>query len=445
MDYLLLIIGILVGIALGFLLAKIRGVSAQSAAEQKLLDAALELQTLQTRYDELTIRSRSLENELIHARTEKEEKIDHLARTESTISFLNEKIEAGRKEQEALAQKFTVEFENLANRIFESKNQTFKEQNKNELNLLLDPFRINIKEFEKKVEETYVQGTRERSAIKEQIEQMMRLNEQMSNETKNLTKALKGESKTQGNWGEVILERILETSGLTRGREYQVQESITGEDGSRLQPDVVIYLPEDKRIVIDAKVSLLDYERFVSEEDETKRMVHLRQHINSIKNHVKGLSAKNYQSIYEIAELDFVLMFIPIEPAFSIALQHDHNLFKESFEKNVILVSNTTLLATLRTISSIWRHEYQNRNALDIAARGGALYDKFVAFTEDLINLGKKLDSSKDEYENAMRKLYSGKGNLVGQTEKLRDLGAKASKKIDQRLLEKSDISASDE
>jgi len=445
MDYLLLFIGILVGLALGFLLAKIRGVSAQSAAEQKLLDAALELQTLQTRYDELTNRIRSLENELVQARLEKEEKIDHLARTESTISFLNEKIEAGKKEQEALAQKFTVEFENLANRIFESKNQTFKEQNKNELNLLLDPFRINIKEFEKKVEETYVQGTRERSALKEQIEQMMRLNEQMSNETKNLTKALKGESKTQGNWGEVILERILETSGLTRGREYQVQESITGEDGGRLQPDVVIYLPEEKRIVIDAKVSLLDYERFVSEEDDTKRMVHLRQHINSIKNHVKGLSAKNYQSLYEIAELDFVLMFIPIEPAFSIALQHDHNLFKEAFEKNVILVSNTTLLATLRTISSIWRHEYQNRNALDIAARGGALYDKFVAFTEDLINLGKKLDSSKDEYENAMRKLYSGKGNLVGQTEKLRDLGAKANKKIDQRLLEKSDISGTEE
>lgn len=440
MDYIFLLLGLAIGIAIGYLIARLMKTSGQSLSEQQMADANFEIQTLRSRNEELLIRFQNQENELLLARNEKEEKIDQLARTQSTVNFLNEKLETGKKDQEELAKKFTMEFENLANRIFETKTQTLKEQNKNELGLLLDPLRVNIKEFEKKVEETYVNGTRERSALKEQIEQMMRLNEQMSTEAKNLTRALKGDSKAQGNWGEVILERILESSGLTRGREYQVQESTTGDDGTRQQPDVVIYLPEDKRIVIDAKVSLTDYERFVSEEDDTRKLVYLKQHINSLKSHIKGLSAKNYQNLYNIAQLDFVLMFIPIEPAFSLALQHDHDLFKDAFERNVILVSNTTLLATMRTISSIWRHEYQNQNALEIASRGGVLYDKFVAFTEDLISLGKRLDMSKQEYENAMKKLTTGTGNLVRQTEMLRELGVKADKKIDGRLLEKSDI-----
>jgi DNA recombination protein RmuC len=266
------------------------------------------------------------------------------------------------------------------------------------------------------------------------------MNQQITQEAKNLTTALKGQSKTQGNWGEFILESILEKSGLVKGREYVVQESITAESGKRFQPDVIINLPENKSIIIDSKVSLVGYEKFVSEDDENQKQLGLREHINSIRTHIKSLSSKNYQNLYQLESLDFVLMFMPIEPAFAIAVQSDPLIFTDAFEQNIVIVSPSTLLATLRTISSIWRQENQNKNALEIARQSGEMLDKFAAFVDDLISVGKGLVSAKDNYDKAMNKLTEGRGNLIGRSEKIKKLGAKASKTLPPSILNRADI-----
>jgi DNA recombination protein RmuC len=261
----------------------------------------------------------------------------------------------------------------------------------------------------------------------------------MSKDANNLTNALKGQTKTQGNWGEFILESILEKSGLVKGREYSVQESLSSSEGRRFQPDVLIKLPENKTIVIDSKVSLISYEKFTSAENEEDRQLALRDFIISIKNHIKGLSAKNYQNLYGIESLDFVLMFMPIEPAFGLAVQNDISLFNDAFEKNIVIVSPSTLLATLRTIASIWRQENQNKNALEIARQSGSLYDKFVGFVDDLTTLGSRIDSAKDSYNSAFNKLRDGRGNLIRGVEKIKRLGAKTAKSLPQSLLDESD------
>ena len=260
----------------------------------------------------------------------------------------------------------------------------------------------------------------------------------LSKDAENLTKALKSDVKAQGNWGEVILERILEKSGLTKNQEYFIQNSITTEDGKRFQPDVIIKLPEDKNVIVDSKVSLIAYERFSSAENVEEQQGHLKEHIASIKAHVKGLSDKNYQSLYGIDGLDFVLLFIPIEGAFSAAVQYDNTLFQDAFDKNVVIVSTSTLLATLRTIASIWKQEKQTQNAIEIARQGGALYDKFVGLTEDLLNLGKQMDTAKKSYEGAMNKISSGSGNLIKRADDLRKLGLKTSKQIEQKIIDKA-------
>jgi len=258
----------------------------------------------------------------------------------------------------------------------------------------------------------------------------------MSKDATNLTNALKGQTKTQGNWGEFILETILEKSGLVKGREYTVQESLTTHEGKRFQPDIIIKLPEGKTLIIDSKVSLNAYERFVSSEDERDRAANIKEHIASIRNHIKNLSSKNYQNLYDTKSLDFVLMFLPIEPALSLAIQNDMNLFNEAFEKNIVIVSPSTLLATLRTIASIWRQEHQNKNALDIARQSGALYDKFVGLLDDLKNIGDKIKATQNSYEDAMKKLSTGRGNLIGSVEKIKSLGAKTTKALPQNLLD---------
>ncbi|MCC7095433.1 MAG: DNA recombination protein RmuC, partial [Ignavibacteriaceae bacterium] len=255
---------------------------------------------------------------------------------------------------------------------------------------------------------------------------------------KNLTEALKGQSKTQGNWGEFILESILEKSGLVKGREYVVQESLTSESGKRLQPDVIIKLPENKSIVVDSKVSLIGYEKYISEEDEHQKQLGLREHINSIRSHIKNLSGKNYQNLYQLESLDFVLMFMPIEPAFALAVQNDQAIFNDAFEMNIVIVSPSTLLATLRTISSIWRQENQNKNALEIARQSGDMLDKFTAFVEDLLTVGKGLISVKDNYDKAMNKLTDGRGNLISRAEKIKELGAKTSKSLPPAILNRA-------
>jgi DNA recombination protein RmuC len=296
-----------------------------------------------------------------------------------------------------------------------------------------------IKSFEKKVDDVYLNDNKERAGLSEQIRMLHDLNQQMSKDANNLTKALKGETKTQGNWGEFILERVLEKSGLVKGQEYAVQESITDEEGKRLQPDVVIYLPESKCIIIDSKVSLVGYERYCSAEDEVIKANALKEHISSIKKHIANLSSKNYQNLYKIKSLDFVLLFMPIEPAFSLAVQNDMELFNDAFEKNIVIVSPSTLLATLRTIASIWRQENQNRNALEIARQSGALYDKFQSMVTDLLEVGRRFHSVQDNYEEVMKKLSTGKGNLITSVEKIKKLGAKATKSLPQGMADIAD------
>jgi DNA recombination protein RmuC len=277
------------------------------------------------------------------------------------------------------------------------------------------------------------------SALKEQLVGLKELNSQMSKETINLTKALKGDSKTQGNWGELVLERVLEKSGLEKDREYYVQQSFTNDDGARILPDVVIHLPDNKKMIVDSKVSLTAYEQFVNTDDDTEKERFLKEHLNSLKRHVEQLSEKKYEDIYKIESPDFVLLFVPIEPAFAIALNQDNNLYNKAFEKNIVIVTPTTLLATLRTIDTMWNNEKQQRNAIEIARQAGALYDKFDGLLKDLIGIGKKIDASKDDYNAAMNKLVDGKGNLITSVEKLKKMGAKAKKALPQNIIERAE------
>ena len=351
-----------------------------------------------------------------------------------------------KSELTTLREQFTKEFENLANRIFEEKTEKFTIQNKNNLDELLKPLGEKIKDFETKVNEVYISEGKERASLKEQLTMLHQLNQQMSIEAQNLTKALKGETnnKFQGNWGEIILESILEKSGLVKDREYVVQMSLTTEDGKRFQPDIVVNLPDGKHLVIDSKVSLNAYERFSSAQNDDEKNLALKEHLISVKKHIKDLSDKNYQNLYQLKTLDFVLLFIPIEPAFALSVQCDAQLFNEAFDKNIVIVSPSTMLATLRTVASIWRQENQNRNAIEIARQGGALYDKFTGFVEDLIVLGNKMKDSQKTYEAAMNKLSTGSGNLVRKTEELKKLGSKATKNLPQSLLDLSNENSAD-
>ena len=366
-----------------------------------------------------------------------------LASLNSDYSNLQQKLSEQKAEIEQLQEKFTKEFENLANKIFEEKGKAFTETNKVNLTQILDPLKERIKDFEKRVEESNKDNIDRHASLRQQLQMLKDMNQEITKEAKNLTEALKMQPKAQGNWGEFILESILEKSGLVKGREYVVQESITTESGRRFQPDIIIKLPENKSIVIDSKVSLVGYERFVSSEIEHERQLALREHINSIRSHIKNLSGKNYQNLYQLESLDFVLMFMPIEPAFAYAVQSDASLFTDAFEQNIVIVSPSTLLATLRTIASIWRQEKQNRNALEIAKQSGDMLDKFTAFVEDLLTVGKGLISVKDNYDKAMNKLTDGRGNLISRAEKIKELGAKTTKTIPPSLLNRADDSES--
>lgn len=336
-------------------------------------------------------------------------------------------------------EQMSLEFKNLANEILEQKGKAFTDTNKQNLQHILQPLNEKIRQFEKKVEETYDREAKERFSLTKEIRNLQELNARISEDAVNLTRALKGESKTQGTWGEVILERVLERSGLKKGSEYEVQASHTSEEGKRQQPDVVVHLPEGKDVIIDAKVSLTAYEGFSSEEDEDRKVELLKQHLQSIRTHIKTLSAKDYHRLEGIQSLDFVMMFLPVEAAFTLAIQEDNTLFTEAFEKNIVLVGPSTLLATLRTIQNIWRYEHQNRNALEIADRAGRLYDKFVGFTKELEEIGQRIGQSQDAYDRAQKQLSSGRGNLVGQVEKLKTLGARASKQLPDKLLGDND------
>lgn len=351
------------------------------------------------------------------------------------IKAQHDKIAEQKHEMERLQEKFNKDFELIANKILEEKTLKFTEVNKFNLDTLLNPLKENIKLFELKVDKVYKSESDERNVLKGEISKLMELNKQISEEAHNLTKALKADTKKQGNWGEVILDRILEASGLILGESYSKQTSFTDEDGNRLLPDVVVSLPDNKHMIIDSKVSLLAYDRLVNCETDMDRQGHLNDHITSIKAHIKNLGSKNYCDMYGINSPDFVLLFIPIESSFAIAVKHDLELFEYAWSRRVVIVTPSTLLATLKTISSVWKQELQTRNAIDIATKAGALYDKFVGFINDLKKVGDKLDDAKQAHAEAFGKLSSGNGNLVGRVENLRKLGAKASKKIDAQLI----------
>jgi DNA recombination protein RmuC len=441
MEILYLITGIIIGfVAVWLILKNSKGISPKEADDlrNQINLANMEKERTLERVNILNENNQKISDELKCER----EKVIQFNSESSSLKAINKNLEEKLNEQKAelenLQQKFTTEFENLANKILEEKSTKFTLQNKENLDQILKPLGEKIKEFEKKVNEVYVTDSKERASLAAQLKNLQELNQMMAKEANNLTNALKGETKTMGNWGEFILESILEKSGLVKGREYILQETLFNQDGRRLQPDIIVNLPDNKCLIIDSKVSLLSYESYCSEENENKRINFLKEHIASIKKHIKELSSKNYQNIYQIKSLDFVLMFMPVEPAFSLAIQNDKELFNEAFDKNIVIVSPSTLLATLRTIANIWRQEYQNNNVLEISRQSGALYDKFQGLVNDLIELGKRMNTMQGSYENAMKKLYTGRGNLVISVENIKKLGAKTSKSLPQSLLDRA-------
>ena len=386
--------------------------AARATAEEK----ASRVETLETE-----VRKQQLESAGL-----REKNAELLATVESERKQSEEKLALLLQAKEALAD----QFKNLANQIFDEKSARFVQQNQANLDVLLKPLGERLKEFQTRVEETYDKESKQRFSLQGEIAKLLELNNKISEDAENLTNALKGESKAQGNWGELVLERVLEASGLQKGREYDVQVSFVREDGGRAQPDVIVRLPENKHVIIDSKVSLTAYEAYFAAEDEDARAKALSRHIDSVKRHVTGLSAQNYQSLYGIQSLDFVLMFMPIEPAFMLAAQADHDLFTEAFRKNIMIVGPSTLLISLKTIASIWRYENQNRNAQELARHCASLYDKFVGFVEDLEDIGRRIEAAEKSYSSALGKLKSGRGNLVRQVERIRQLGVKPGKAL---------------
>lgn len=434
--------GVVAGALLAWLL--LRGRSALAVERARIeAEAALaplaervrlledERQSLRSAGAELAERAEGWRDALEKARGERSVLVERL---NAERRQAQDKIELLQQAREALSDQFKA----LAAEILEEKSRRFTEQNQANLGALLDPLRTRLQEFQGKVEEVYVQEGKDRSALAEQVRQLMELNRALGQDAKNLTRALKGSVKAQGNWGELVLERVLEASGLRKGAEYHTQESHTRDDGSRAQPDVVIHLPEDRHLVVDAKVSLTAYEGYVVAEDDAERQLAIRRHLDSVRAHIKGLAERNYQALYGLGSLDFVLMFVPIEPAFMLAVTHDDALFMDAWQKNVLLVSPSTLLFVVRTVAHLWRQEAQNRNAQDIARRGAEFYDKLAGFVDDLDTVGNRLAQAQKSFDAAYGKFTRGRGNLIRQAEMLRELGVKPTKALAAGLVEQA-------
>ncbi|SFZ92494.1 DNA recombination protein RmuC [Flaviramulus basaltis] len=455
-DNLILIIAILVsaliGAYLGMLISKLKSKSERSTLEernanlqQQLIEFKQFSETENKKQDlyfnqqltELKDNVSKIEKEREEIRREKEFLNSELARKNTEYENLQQQSLKRDAEIEERQEQLRKDFELLATRILDEKSEKFTLQNKENIKNILTPLQEKIKTFEDKVDLTQKESISMHSALKEQLLGLKDLNQQMTKETTNLTRALKGDSKMQGNWGELVLERVLEKSGLEKDREYFVQQSFSLENGSRVLPDVVLHLPDGKKMIIDSKVSLTDYERLVNADDDDKPQ-HLKAHVNSIRKHVDQLSEKNYQDLYDIESPDFVLMFIPIEPAFAVVVNEDNSIYNRAFEKNIVIVTPSTLLATLRTIDSMWNNEKQQQNAIEIARQAGALYDKFEGLVSDLTGVGKKIDGAKSDYSAAMNKLVEGKGNLITSVEKLKKMGAKAKKALPEAIIKRA-------
>ena len=434
-ENLILILAILIFTVIGFFLGnyftKLKSKSEQSTLEERLnqLNATIrelkqDIEKIEKEREDIRREKEFLNAELTKRNTEYENLYQLNAKQEDELE----------KRQEALRK----DFELLATKILDEKSEKFTLQNKENIKNILNPLQEKIKTFEEKVDLTQKESISMHSALKEQLLGLKDLNQQMTKETTNLTRALKGDSKMQGNWGELVLERVLEKSGLEKDREYFVQQSFTLPNGSRVLPDVVLHLPDGKKMIIDSKVSLTDYERLVNADDDDKPPF-LKAHVNSIRKHVDQLSEKNYQDLYDIESPDFVLMFIPIEPAFAVVVNDDNSIYNKAFEKNIVIVTPSTLLATLRTIDSMWNNEKQQQNAIEIARQAGALYDKFEGLVSDLTGVGKKIDAAISDYSAAMNKLVDGKGNLISSVEKLKKMGAKAKKVLPEAILKRAE------
>lgn len=457
MQIVFLVVGLIIGFVVAFLFLKSKGDSALAAATEK---ARLLEQNVTELKNEVRQVADSAESRLKEERLKAEARLadernkaelrfneersktdalqPQLAIAISENENLKQKLAEQKAELEQLNQKFTREFENLANRILDEKSQKFTEQNRNNLDIILNPFKEKLREFEQKVDQAYKAESTERITLKAEIKNLIDLNKQISEEANNLATALKGDNKQQGNWGEMVLEKILERSGLIEGTEYKTQVTDTNVQGDKIKPDVVIFLPDNKHIIVDSKVSLVAYNNCVNATTDEERARYLKLHVESLRGHVKLLSDKGYQTASGLESPDFVLLFVPIESSFSLAVQGDAELFNFAWDRKIVIVSPSTLLATLRTIASIWKQERQTRNALEIADEGGKLYDKFVGFYEDLVKVGKKMDDAKGDYVEAMKKLYEGTGNLVRRAEKMKELGAKTSKQLPQQLIDRA-------
>lgn len=448
MEYLYIGIGIVKGIIIGWLIMRKKASQKAAAYREDLLKQEntyikekSELSHQQSILEERALNLQREKVELNEVLSLEREKNDKLTRSVSISATerknLEERLTSQKQELEELQKKFTTEFENIATKILKENTKEFTSSNQKNMSDIMGPIKEKLMSFEKKVEETYDRELRDKISLKEEVKKLYELNSKISDEANNLTKALKGDVKKQGNWGEVVLERILERSGLTKGEEYDREVVMQNSEGQTIRPDVIIHLPDEKHVIVDSKVSLVAYERFVNSIGDVDAEKFQKDHIVSMKSHVKELADKHYQSSESINSPDFVLMFMPIESSFAMAVQYDQELFNFAWDNKIVIVSPSTLLATLRTIASIWKQEQQNRNVLEIAKQGGLLYDKFVGFVDDMIKLGKQMDTSKNSYQDAMKKLYDGSGNLVRRAENIRELGAKVKKKLPQSLIDR--------
>ena len=432
MEIAFILIGLVIGGVASWLIASYKfkaeiqqAASAGEAERQRFESAQVQMDSLKTELDE------ERENALELNR--------RLATSQSDYRHMEEKLAEQKQELEQIREKFTSEFKNLANEILEEKSKKFTDQNKTSLNELLSPLKERIERFEQKVERTSKESVQWNSALKEQLNHLKELNQQVTKEAENLTKALKGDSKRQGNWGEMQLEAILDKAGLEKDIHYYKEQNYKNEEGRNQRLDYIIRLPDDKFLVLDSKVSLTAYSEYFEADEENGQQKALKRHMDSVYAHIKTLGEKNYQNLYDINQPDYIMMFVANEPALSVALREDQALYEKALDKNIVLVSTSTLLATLRTISYIWKQDLQNKNALEIARQAGALYDKFTSFTDDLVKVGKHLEQTQGSYKEAVKKLYDGKDNLIRKTERLRELGAKTSKQMDQRLLDRAE------
>ena len=455
-DNIILVLAILIaaiiGGYLGMLFTKLKSKSEKSTLEERNANLQQQLSdlkqfytteserqnaTFNTQLQDLKQTISKIEIEREGIRREKDILNEDLARKNADFENLQQLNLKRDEELELRQEQLRKDFELLATKILDEKSEKFTLQNKENIKSILNPLQEKILTFEKKVDDTQKESISMHSALKEQLLGLKDLNQQMTKEATNLTRALKGDSKMQGNWGELVLERVLEKSGLEKDREYFVQQNFTRADGTRVLPDIVLHLPDNKKMIIDSKVSLTDYERYVNAEDD-EREIYLKAHINSIRKHVDQLSDKKYEDLYDIESPDFVLLFIPIEPAFAVAINADNSLYNKAFEKNIVIVTPSTLLATLRTVDSMWNNEKQQQNAIEIARQAGALYDKFEGLVKDLTGVGKKIDDAKKDYSSAMNKLVEGKGNLITSVEKIKKLGAKAKKALPEAIINRA-------